>query len=314
MQQAVMQRNVSTNKFRRTRLLNIIALLLLSILMALSTVADAKRFGGGSFGRKAPNVTQQRSANSAQRNTQNKQQQAGQQPRKPWGGMLGGLAAGLGLAALFHMMGFGPLMGEILGTLMLVFLAVIAISFVLRLLRRNQQPQAAGVSAGAGGNRNVFEQLNPANGQQARFQGQGAAMGGGASWGRMEIPEGLDVQQFEDVAKTNFVRLQKAWDANDLASLRTFLTDEMYTVMEQRLQDELRNNPHANEPTEIVMLKAELLGIQDMGSEHMGSIEFSGMLREHPEAGAESFVEIWNLTKDKSGPNSGWLLAGIQQM
>lgn len=325
MQQAAMPRHVSTVRGQRRWGLGIVMLLLLVILMALSSVADAKRIGGGSFGRQSSGATQRNANPPAQRNAQKQNnanpQQAGQQPRKPWGGMLGGLAAGLGLAALFHMLGFGPLMGEILGTLMLVFLAVIAISFVLRLLRKASEPQTAGTSmgAGAGGQRNVFEPLNPTASSRSPFQGLAAdasagAAAGGASWGCMEIPEGLDVAQFEDVAKVNFVRLQKAWDANDLASLRAFLSDEMYAIMERRLQDELRHHSQASEPTEIVVLNAHLLGIQDLGSELMASIEFSGTLRERPDAGAESFVEVWNLTKDKNASNSGWLLAGIQQV
>lgn len=322
MQQAVMQHRIVNVKSHRAKWMGIVMLLLLSFLMALSTTADAKRFGGGSFGRKAPGVTQRNAAQPAQRNANQTQsaknpQQAGQ-TRKPWGGMLGGLAAGLGLAALFHMLGFGPEMGEIMGTLLMVFLAIVAISFVLRMLRRAGQPQASGASASGNSHRNVFEQLNPSQAsanQSMPFQGaQPIASGGNASWGRMEIPEGLDAKQFEDVAKANFVRLQKAWDANDLASLRAFLTDEMYGIMEKRQQGELRNSSHASQSTEIVMLNAELLGVQDMGDEYMASVEFTGMLRESPEVAAESFTEVWNLTKDKNGPNSGWLLAGIQQV
>lgn len=302
------------HSFRTTKTiywLNIFALLLAAMLMVLSSTAEAKRFGGGSFGRQTT-MPKKSTASPTQRNAQNQQakpQQAGQQPRKPWGGMLGGLAAGLGLAALFHMLGFGPMMGEMLGTLLLVFLAIVVISFVVRMFRRQSlQPASAN---GHAQNAQFFNMQQP---QFSSAQG-GATVGGSndMSWGRMEIPAGMDVGQFEEVSKANFIRLQKAWDAADLSSLKTFLTDDLYALMEKRLQKELQQDSTQRQATDIVTLNASLLGVQDLGGEYMASVEFSGMLREGTAAGAQPFTEVWNLTKEKSASQGGWLLAGIQQ-
>ena len=62
---------------------------------------------------------------------------------------------------------------------------------------------------------------------------------------------------------------------------------------------------------EVVLLNAELLGIEAVSGGHLASVRYSGMLRE--EAGAEAFrfEEVWNLFK---ADGAGWLLAGIQQI
>src|SRR5574337_570770 len=102
--------------------------------------ADARRLGGGrSIGQQSGHVTQ-REAARAPANTANSAQNANQaapaqpgavpagaaaQPRRPWGGLLGGIAAGLGLAWLAHTLGFGAEFGQVLliGLIVLVALA-----------------------------------------------------------------------------------------------------------------------------------------------------------------------------------------------
>ena len=65
--------------------------------------------------------------------------------------------------------------------------------------------------------------------------------------------------------------------------------------------------------TDVVMLEASLLGVEDLGEAYMASVEFSGMIREEPSAGPSPFREVWNMTKPKSG-NTGWLVAGVQAL
>lgn len=320
-----MQGVISGRTFPVRRAVNkwgrLLMVLLTVFLLLWASTADARRLGGGgSFGRQSPSVTNRSATQPTQRNNAQNQrqtppQQAGQQPRKPWGGMLGGLAAGLGLAALFHWMGFGPVLGDMLGTLLLVLLAFAAITFFMRMMRRPAQAQQA---AGAGGPAAGWNQpqATPFQSNPATAPGawDGSAATAGSSWGRMEIPAGFDVQGFEEVAKANFVRLQKAWDAGDVSSLKAFLTDEMYTLMKGQLAQRHNDFSGTTNQTDVVTLNAQLLGIEEVGSEYMASVEFSGMIRENPTAGAEPFTEVWNLTKDKAAANGGWLLAGIQNI
>ena len=138
----------------------------------------------------------------------------------------------------------------------------------------------------------------------------GSALAGSQSWG---IPAGFDTDGFLAAAKRNFVTLQDAWDRSDIATLRSMMTDDM--VGEIRTQLTERENHTAGQPnkTDVVMLEAQLLGIEDLGNDYMASVEFSGMIREQPSAGPSPFREVWNMTKPKSGA-SGWLVAGVQAL
>jgi predicted lipid-binding transport protein (Tim44 family) len=115
--------------------------------------ADAARRmgGGGSFGRQSPNVTQRQStppaAPAAPTNAQQQRSPAAQaapapatQPaRRPWAGMLGGLAAGLGLAWLAHSLG----LGEAFGQFLLIALLVLAVMVVIGIVRSRRKHGAA---------------------------------------------------------------------------------------------------------------------------------------------------------------------------
>lgn len=128
----------------------------------------------------------------------------------------------------------------------------------------------------------------------------------GPWWG---VPEGFDAEAFLDAAKRNFVVLQQAWDAADLARLGEMMTDDMLNNVQAQLA-ERGDQPNR---TDVVTLQATLLGVEDLGAQFLASVEFSGMIREEVSAGASPFREIWNLTKSRDG-STGWLLAGVQAL
>lgn len=61
------------------------------------------------------------------------------------------------------------------------------------------------------------------------------------------------------------------------------------------------------------MLDARLLGIEELESTYMASVEFSGLMREDASAGPNPFREVWNITRSKHG-QGGWLVAGVQAL
>lgn len=138
----------------------------------------------------------------------------------------------------------------------------------------------------------------------------GSALTGAQTWG---IPAGFDAEGFVAAAKRNYVTLQDAWDRADIATLRSMMTDEMLGEIKSQLADRQQHHDGLPARTEVVMLEASLLGIEDSGADYMASVEFSGMIREEPSAGPTSFREVWNMTKPKSG-SSGWLVAGVQAL
>ena len=311
--------------------------IVLTLFMALTSLhADAaKRMGGGkSFGQQSGNVTQReatRPAPGASPNAASSPSPASAAaPRRPWGAMLGGLAAGLGLAWLAHSLGFGSEFGQILMFGLLAMLAVGVIGYFMR--RRGPQmpadPYAYG-STGSSTNPGNMPQYNPAkigNDASARPWEQNATnfdstptrsgvrigsslMGGSPNW---FIPADFDVQGFVSAAKQNFISLQAAWDRADIAALRAMMTDSMLHEIQTQLAErgQLVQGPNL---TEVVMIEAQLLGIEDLGEGYMASIEFSGMIREEPNTSPSPFREVWNMTKPKTG-DAGWLVAGVQAL
>ena len=297
-----------------------------------------KRFGGGkSVGQQSSNVTQRQAPAQGAAKAPATPTPAAAAPKKPWGAMLGGLAAGLGLAWLASSLGLGAAMGQFMMFALLALVIMLAVGWFIRSRKaaRSQDtassPFAFQGASSAGdaqapssyrpenvGNdasarpweraNTAFEALRPAPAAGASMIGSGLA--GSQTWG---IPEGFDAEGFLKSAKANFVSLQAAWDKSDINALRVMMTDTMLREIQAQLAE---REVHTGGPlnlTDVVMIEAQLLGIEDTGADYMASVEFSGMIREEPSAGPSPFREVWNMTKAKTG-NSGWLVAGVQAL
>jgi len=312
--------------------------------------AFAKRLGGGSsLGKQSSNVTQRQSAPTGPASPAAPAQQTAPAPtakpaaapaaaapaKRPWGAMLGGLAAGLGLAWLASALGFG----EGLAQFMLILLAVAAVGLLIAFVRRGRQnaptaaraplafqgvgPAAEPVMARNYSPQNVgndasarpWERTMPADftgGATGGVSGSmiGSALAGPQNWG---VPAGFDTEGFLRASKSNFVQLQAAWDRADIPALRAMMTDEMIGQVQAQLTEREAHSGGVPNQTEVVMLEAQLLGIEELDSAYMASVEFSGMIREEASAGPSPFREVWNITRPKAGAG-GWLVAGVQAL
>lgn len=295
----------------------------LAFLMVFSsfTAEAAKRMGSGkSFGKQSNNVSQTQGAKPAQNATPaTPATPAGAAPQnRPWGAMLGGLAAGLGLAWLASSMGFGEELGQFMMFGLMALVIMMAVGYFMRRRAAAQNP-AANTSPfafqGAGATPPVQQQTTRFNAHpNATHSASGSMIGSAvsgfqATW---SIPAGFDVDGFLHHAKENFVTMQDAWDRSDTASLRKLMTDDMLTEIKAQIseRDATSSVGHMTK-TEVVTLEAKLLGIEESYDSHLASVEFSGMIREDVGAQAETFKEVWNMSLSKA-PNSGWLVAGIQ--
>ncbi len=315
-------------------------LILASALAFTSLHADAsKRLGGGkSVGQQSNNVTQNQAAKPAAPAQATPAAPApapvaAQPQRRPWGAMLGGLAAGMGLAWLAHSMGLGAEFGQFL---MFGLLALVIMMVVGYFMRRRQAQSApspyAFEGAGAPAQPHTAPQYNPRNvgndasarpweGQTAAFEpaaparqglniGSGVAAAAPTTWG---IPAGFDVEGFVSAAKQNFIHLQDAWDRSDISALRAMMTDTMLAEIKAQLAERETQAPGQVNKTEVVSLQAQVLGIEELENEYLASVEFTGMIREDPSAGPSPFREIWNMGRSKQG-QMGWLVAGVQAL
>ncbi|HEU0229737.1 MAG TPA: TIM44-like domain-containing protein [Burkholderiaceae bacterium] len=303
------------------------ALLLVSSLgmLTASFNAEARRMGGGgSFGRQSLNVTKQRQAitppaakspaAAAQNSTAGARGGASR-----WLGPLAGIAAGLGIAALLSHLGLSGAFLETISSMVLIGLVLAAVIFLVRRLlagARAPASAAAGDAAPGGALRSAWNSggspQRPAGAASSShapaamspsFAASSVPVDGDSNW---VIPHDFDSVAFLAQAKKQFAAIQTLWDSGEVNQLAGYLTDDLMA----EIAPQVAANQGAK-PTEIVLLNAELLGVESVEGGHLASVRYSGMLREDGHTEAFRFQEVWNLYKSAA---DGWLLAGIQQI
>jgi predicted lipid-binding transport protein (Tim44 family) len=324
-------------------ILRVISVGLIAGSLVLSTAdVDAKRMGGGkSSGAKREAATQRQAAQpaatpatpaqgaaptaAAAAPAAAKAPAAAAAPAKSglskWMPMLGGLAIGAALASMFG----GGALGEFFANALMILAVVMIGLFIWRMIaaRRaganggSMTPALAGAGAGAAGTQRTSYDSN--NGNNA-FGGNPSArapeiapqaaqpVAETGEW-QAKVPAGFDVAGFEKGAKSQFIRLQGAFDKGEAATLKDMLTDEMYAEVDR----ELKSRGATAQPTEIVTLNAETIEVTTEADGHWASVRFHGLLREDGNPNAENFDEVWNLFKPLDN-SAGWMLAGIQQL
>lgn len=303
-------------------------------LLTVSYDAEARRMGGGSsFGRQSSNITSNRSAatppaaaNNATRSAAPAAGAAGaaaagtaaKSGMSRFLGPIAGIAAGLGIAALLSSMGLGGAFLEMMSSMLLIGLVIFAVLFIVRRFRGS----AARPAMQQAGGQSMMRNADPAPSPWQQPKAAPAPMPAAApaavqpaaaaavpappvdeSW---FIPGDFDTPTFLANAKTQFVEIQKLWDKGDVEQLRTYLTDDLLKEASPQIAQRQGDNV-----TQVVLLNAELLGIEKVADGHLASVRYSGMLREEQGAEAFRFEEVWNLFK---ADGAGWLLAGIQQI
>ncbi len=273
------------------------------------TDAEAKRLGGGkSLGMQRDQVIKRDAAPSQAPAAPSQNAAAPARPgtaapapasgMSRWLGPIAGLAAGLGLAALFSHLG----LGEGFGTFVMLLLLIAGAVFLFRMLRRRMQAPSSPLQyAGVGREPTTA----PAYAPSAAMPG---SAGAAPSQPAASIPAGFDAEGFLRHAKLNFLRLQAAHDAGNLDDIREFTTPEMFAEIRLDLQD----RGASNQQTDVVTLNAELLDVSEEGQRYLASVRFHGAIREDKDAVPAPFNEVWHLAKPKEG--GGWVIAGIQQV
>ena len=315
------------------------SVVVLTLVMAFGGMnAEAKRLGGGlSFGKQSSNVTQRQTPPAAPSQGMNSAARppapaapmpAPMPARRPWGALLGGLAARVGLAWLASSLGMGEGFGQILMFALLALGVMMLIGYVKRRRDSSSAAQSSPFAFQGAGRAPIppaqpYRPENVGNDASARpFERSnliplengggtmiGSALAGSQNWG---IPAGFDSEGFLRAAKANFVTLQAAWDRSDITALRAMMTDSMLGEIRNQLAEREAHTGMAPNSTDVVMIEAHLLGIEELADEYLASVEFSGMIREDPSAGPSPFREVWNMTKPKSG--GGWRVAGVQAL
>lgn len=289
------------------KLLTALVVAVMGFTVAMSG-AEAKRMGGGgSFGKSSPSFSRQATPPSQAAPAQRPAQPgaAAPKPASPWKNILGGALLGLGLGALLSHLGLGGELASMISTLLMVMLLAFAAMFIFRMIKRRNAPQPA--YAGP-----MERNQSPEPFQTPEI---GSNLGGGGTQSaapqlatRPVLPPDFDAASFLRHAKTNFIRMQAAWDRADVNDIREFTTPEMFGELKMQLAE----RGASSNQTDVVTIEAEMLGVESNNAEHLASVRFSGMIREEEGAPVQHFSEIWVLSKPVAG-SQGWLLAGIQQ-
>ena len=321
----------------------LIAALVAGLTVGLAPEADAKRLGGArssGMQRSTPDKPVQNSqatpatpANAAAPAAAPVAGATAAAPKRNWMGPLAGLAAGLGLAALFSSLGMGAGLANFVMMALLAVVAFVAIRFLMNRFGPNAQrsPLAmAGASAGAG----TGGGASPAAAAPPRFVDERPGMQRDALAPTTigsdlrpplavdglapaaaavvpvthTLPAGFDREAFERLAKMIFIRMQAANDSADLNDLRNFTTPELFASLRLDLQD----RGDAKQATDVQKVEAQVLDFAEEGEKQIVSVRFTGLVKEAEGTAPEGFDEIWHLVKPKDDSRN-WSIAGIQQ-
>ena len=285
---------------------------LVSLALVFASVGhvEAARLGGGKSLGRAPSAPIQKQATPAQKPAQQAQPTAPAPaaPQAPapsrfggMGGILSGLAAGLGIGYLLSHFGLGEAASSLVMGLLIAMLAGFVMMFLIRRLLPVVSP--------SGMQRTNLGQTPRQEPAFIPAANAFADVGTDPEKFQSTLPPGFDERSFLENAKQFFVTLQKAWDQGDLQSLKEFTTSEMFA----RISQDLAGRVDAANQTDVITINARLLGIETNEAHYFCSVQFSGVIREQPGGPADDFSEIWNLSKPVEGPG-GWVLAGISQL
>lgn len=234
-----------------------------------------------------------------------------------WLGPLAGLAAGVGLAAMFSHFGLGGMASGLGSILMMVLFAGLAFFILRRFMggMKARQTQTQPSYAAADSYQPQSYQAPQPAAYEPTPSGLSPVPAGGCyapesgSSVSAAFPAGFDEPGFVRQAKLNFTRLQAANDRGDMDDIKTFTTPEVFAEVDMQYQERGR----VAQRTEIIQVDAQALEVLQEEKRYVASVKFYGQLREEPTAGITNFEEIWHLVKPLDG-STGWLVAGIQQI
>ena len=241
--------------------------------------------------------------------------------KRSWMGPLAGLAAGLGLAALFSHFGMGEGLSNFVMIALLAVAAVFLVRFVMSRMRGGSAQQAMGspqpAMAGAGAGGWTAPQAAPVNAdtalQRQALDAPGSATVSPAAMASASplaagaaLPGGMAQEDFLRLAKMVYIRLQAANDAGNVDDLRKFTTPELFAALRLDLQE----RGSVAQKTDVVQLDAEITDVAQENGQDVVSVRFHGLIREKAEGGAEPVNELWHLVRSTAG-NSDWAIAGI---
>ncbi|HET8705078.1 MAG TPA: Tim44-like domain-containing protein [Pseudomonadales bacterium] len=212
------------------------------------------------------------------------------------GGLLGGLLVGGLIASLFG--------GAFEGLQLMDVLILGGLAFLLFKLFRRRAASAPMAYAGAGA---PAPQPQPSEQwRQAEIPVAGSASPARTQQVPFNLSAGFDVDRFLVGAREHYQTLQTAWNQNDLAKIREYVSDEIFYALQQE-----RAALEGPQQTEVLFLQAEIVRAEQLPGKAELSVKFSGEYRDRPDGLEQPITDIWHLERDLTVPDAPWMIVGI---
>ena len=269
--------------------------------------ADAKRFGGGGFGKSfKTSPFASKKATPAKKDQQ--QNQAGQKKGGMMGGLMGGLLAGGLFAALLGSGAFEDI--QVMDMIIIALLAFLAFKLFKGFISSKQQAQPRMAADGNNAQRHSFEMPNNQNFDQThpvQEVPQTQATGFSQDEIPFNLPEGFDQQAFIEGSLNHYRTVQESWNKGELEIIKEYVSPELFAALSQQ-----RSKLMVPPQTEIVDLNAEIVRADQAGDSAEISILFRGVCKDDLEKSQDGIFDIWHLQRDLSTENADWVIVGIE--
>jgi len=285
-------------------------------LMTISSATYAKRFGGGkSFGKKSYSTPFKRNTNNQksqhQLNNAKQNQTRKEQLTKRGGlmGILGGLALGGLLGALF----FGGAFEGINFMDILLFGGIAFLLYKLFASRRVQSNQTAGASSGPDMQAGHAENQYQRQAHQQQEYSSAPPPPPPESSANLSFPSWFNKDDFLLGAKKAFTDLQNAWDKGNMDFIQSMSSAEVFAEIHRQFQQQNERGT-----TKVISLEAEIIDYSDSPMPEV-TVVFEAQITESDVPGAMGQTHVvqeqWIFLQTVvQGGSKQWLLDGIQQL
>jgi predicted lipid-binding transport protein (Tim44 family) len=299
---------VWVNYSKETYMKSIITLFTAFFLMfAMVSEADAKRFGGGGFG-KSFKTSPFASKKAAPAKKDQQQNQAGQKKGGMMGGLMGGLLAGGLFAALLGSGAFEDI--QIMDIIIMALLAFLAFKLFKGFMGARHQAQPRMAAEGNSTQRHNFEMPRDAGAAgTSSLQDVPATQATGFNQDEVpfNLPADFDQQAFIEGSLSHYRTVQESWNKGELEVIEEYVSPELFTALSQQ-----RNKLMVPPQTEILDLTAEIVRADQAGDSAEISILFRGVCKDELEKSQDGIFDIWHLQRDLSTENADWVIVGIE--
>lgn len=277
------------------------------LMFALVGQAEAKRFGGGGFGKTfKTSPFASKKATPAKKDQQ--QQPAGQKKSGLMGGLMGGLLAGGIFAALLGSGAFEDI--QVMDMIIIALLAFLAFKLFKGFMSSRQPAQPRMASDGGNQHSHHFERPRDAGAGQTNV-GEEETKIQSTTFNQDEVPfnlpAGFDQQGFIEGSLSHYRTVQESWNKGELDVIKEYVSPELFAALSQQ-----RNKLTQSPKTDVVDLKAEIVRADQAGDSAEISILFRGICKDELEKTQEGIFDIWHLQRDLNTENADWVIVGIE--